>query len=199
MTMTSQPGRRCTMARTARIVGVAVLDRKKLQAHRYGLLLASVIPLLGFAIAIWSLWGRGISPTDAGIFLGFYAFTGLGVTVGFHRMLAHRTFDAPEPVRAVLAIGGSMSLEMTAVDWAATHRRHHAYSDQPGDPHSPNLHGTGWRARVRGLWHAHIGWMLVEETTSWARYARDLLQDRVNLELNRLYPVFFLGGLAAPA
>src|SRR3989442_703080 len=140
-----------------RIVGVSILDRKKLAENRLGLLLVAVIPLVGFAVAIWSLWGRGLSVTDAGIALGLYAFTGLGVTVGFHRMLAHRTFESPNAVRAILAAAGSMSIEMPAIDWAATHRRHHAYSDRPGDPHSPHLQAeNGWRGVLKGLWYAHM-------------------------------------------
>ena len=184
----------------SRIVGVAVLDRKKLQAHRWGLVFASVIPLIGFAVAIWSLWGWGIKPVDAGIFLGFYAYAGLGVTVGFHRMLAHRTFDAPEPVRAALAVGGSISLEMTAIDWAATHRRHHAYSDRPGDPHSPHLQAEqGFKGIVKGLWHAHMGWLFRSERTSRERWVPDLLKDRTIMAVSNVYPLWVVASFVAPA
>ena len=183
-----------------RIVGVSILDRKKLAENRLGLLLVSVIPLVGFAVAIWTLWGRGLSLTDGGIALGLYAFTGLGVTVGFHRMLAHKTFDAPEPVRAVLAVAGSMSLEMTAIDWAATHRRHHAYSDKPGDPHSPHLQAeNGWRGVLKGLWYAHMGWLFSNERTDRQRWTPDLLKDPTIMRISALFPVFVVTSFVMPA
>jgi stearoyl-CoA desaturase (Delta-9 desaturase) len=183
-----------------RIQGVAILDRKTLAEHRLGLLLVSVIPLVGVGVAIWTLWGRGLSTTDAAIALGFYAFSGLGVTVGFHRLLAHKTFDAPAPVRAVLAIAGSFSIEMGAIDWAATHRRHHAYSDQPGDPHSPHLQAeNGWRGIVKGLWFAHMGWLFTNERTSRERWTPDLLKDPVMVKITDLFPVFVIASFVLPA
>jgi stearoyl-CoA desaturase (Delta-9 desaturase) len=184
----------------SRIVGVSILDRKKLQAHRWGLLLVSVVPLAGLAAAIWWAWGRGFSHADAGIFLGFYAFAGLGVTVGFHRMLAHKTFTAPEPVRAVLAVAGSMSLEMTAIDWAATHRRHHAYSDKPGDPHSPHLQAEeGLKGILKGLWFAHMGWLFQAERTSRERWTPDLLKDKTIMRVSNVYPLWVVLSFVAPA
>jgi stearoyl-CoA desaturase (Delta-9 desaturase) len=183
-----------------RIQGVSMLDRKSLAEHRLGLLLVSVIPLVGVAVAIWTLWGRGMSPTDAAIALSLYAFTGLGVTVGFHRMLAHKTFESPNAVRAVLAIAGSMSIEMGAIDWAATHRRHHAYSDQPGDPHSPHLQAeNGWRGIVKGLWYAHMGWLFSNERTSRERWTPDLLKDPAMVKITDLFPVFVITSFVLPA
>jgi len=183
-----------------RIQGVAVLDRKSLAEHRLGLILVSVIPLVGVGVAIWTLWGRGLSPTDAAIALGFYAFSGLGVTVGFHRLLAHKTFDAPKPVRAILAIAGSLSIEMGAIDWAATHRRHHAYSDQPGDPHSPHLEAeNGLRGVVKGLWYAHMGWLFSNERTSRERWTPDLLKDPMMVKINDMFPFFVVTSFVAPA
>ena len=183
-----------------RIQGVALLDRKSLAEHRLGLVLVSVIPLVGVGVAIWTLWGRGLSVTDAAIALSFYAFSGLGVTVGFHRLLAHKTFDAPKPVRAILAIAGSLSIEMGAIDWAATHRRHHAYSDQPGDPHSPHLQAeNGWRGIVKGLWFAHMGWLFSNERTSRERWTPDLLKDPTMVKINDLFPFFVATSFIAPA
>lgn len=174
-----------------RISGITILARKKLAAQRTGLILVSIIPLIGVAVATWHFWGHGLSATDAGIFAGLYAFTGLGVTVGFHRMLAHRTFEAPTAVRAVLAAGGSMSIEMGAIDWAATHRRHHAYSDQPGDPHSPHLQAeNGWRGILKGLWYAHMGWLFSNERTSRERWTPDLLKDSTMVRITDLFPWF---------
>lgn len=187
-------------SRTSRIVGVTLLDRRRLRGHRIGLWLASVVPLIGFVVAIWSLWGRGLSGTDAVIFGGFYAFTGLGVTVGFHRMLAHRTFEAPKAVRALLAVAGSMSIEMAAIDWAATHRRHHAYSDRPGDPHSPHLEAAnGFCGIVKGLWHAHMGWLFQAERTSRERWTPDLLKDPAIMRISALFPLWIVLTFALPA
>jgi stearoyl-CoA desaturase (delta-9 desaturase) len=185
---------------SSRIVGVEVLDAKRLRFHRRALVLASVLPLTGFALAVWSLWGRGFSPTDAGIAGGFYVLTGLGVTVGFHRLLAHRTFEAPSWVRVVLAIAGSMSIEMSAISWVATHRRHHAYSDRPGDPHSPHLDAaSGIRGVARGLWYAHMGWLFAAERTSKERWAPDLLKDRGLVAVDRAFPLLVLASFVLPA
>ena len=188
------------LRKAPRIQGVSVLDRKSLAEHRLGLLLVSVIPLVGVGVAIWTLWGRGLNGTDAAIALSLYAFSGLGVTVGFHRMLAHKTFEAPNAVRAVLAVAGSMSIEMGAIDWAATHRRHHAYSDQPGDPHSPHLQAeNGWRGIVKGLWYAHMGWLFSNERTSRERWTPDLLKDPAMVKITDLFPVFVITSFVLPA
>jgi stearoyl-CoA desaturase (delta-9 desaturase) len=186
--------------KVARISGVVVLDRNVQRFHNWGLLAASIFPLAGLAFAIWHFWGHGISATDAGIALGFYAFAGLGVTAGFHRLFAHKDFDAPTPVRAVLAVAGSMSVEMGVIDWVATHRRHHAYSDKPGDPHSPHLEArNGWRGIVRGLWYAHMGWLFGPERTSTERWAPDLLKDPVIARIHRQFGMWVLVSFLAPA
>jgi stearoyl-CoA desaturase (delta-9 desaturase) len=189
-----------TQPKVSRIAGVVVLDRRRLAAHRWGLVAVSVIPLAGLAVAVWTLWGRGLSATDAAIFGGFYAFAGLGVTVGFHRLLAHKTFEAPAPVRAVLAVAGSFSIEMSAIDWAATHRRHHAYSDKPGDPHSPHLDAAqGWRGIVRGLWYAHMGWLFSPERSSAERWVPDLLKDPVIAKVSAQFGMWVAASFVAPA
>jgi stearoyl-CoA desaturase (delta-9 desaturase) len=182
-----------------RITGVTEMTPSQLRANRHSLLLVSVLPLVGFAAAVWSLWGRGLSPADAAIAGSLYAFTGLGVTVGFHRMLAHRALEAPAPVRAVLAVAGSMAIEMSAIDWVATHRRHHAYSDRPGDPHSPHLDASqGWRGIVKGLWHAHLGWLFGPERTSRERWAPDLLKDPVIRRVDATFPLWVVTSFVLP-
>ena len=189
-----------TETKVSRISGVVVLDRRRLRAHRSGLIAVSVIPLAGLALAVWTLWGHGLSVVDAAIFGGFYAFSGLGVTVGFHRLLAHKTFEAPAPVRAVLAVAGSMSIEMSAIDWAATHRRHHAYSDKPGDPHSPHLDAAqGWKGIVRGLWYAHMGWLFGPERSSAERWTPDLLKDPVISRVSAQFPMWVVASFVLPA
>lgn len=180
--------------------GLVILSPRARAGHNVGLLFATFVPLAGFVAACLLLWGHGLSGTDAGIAIGFYAFAGLGVTVGFHRLFAHKAFEAPTPVRAVLAIAGSMSIEMGVISWVATHRRHHAYSDKPGDPHSPHLDATqGWRGVVRGLWYGHMGWLFGPERTSKERWAPDLLKDPVVRRIDGQFPMWVVVSFVLPA
>jgi stearoyl-CoA desaturase (delta-9 desaturase) len=180
----------------------AVRTRRRLAATRLErrVALATVVtPLLGFIAAAASLWGRGLGPVDVGLCAGFYALTTIGITVGFHRLFAHRSFRAARAVEILLGIAGSMAAEGPVLFWVAAHRRHHKHSDREGDPHSPHLHGGAWAA-VRGLFHAHIGWMVRHEPDDLDRYARDLLRDRtLVLWLNQPYFLWVGLGLLAPA
>ncbi len=108
---------------------------------------------------------------------GFYVFTGLGVTVGFHRLLTHGSFTARPWLRVALAVAGSMGFQGNVIDWVAVHRRHHAFTDRPGDPHSPYRYGTDLRGQLRGLGHAHLGWLFDKDTTPAERYAPDMVAD----------------------
>src|SRR5438477_6193380 len=121
------------------IRGVVRLTAGQLRLQRRLTLLFTVAPLAGIASAVWLLWGTGISGLDLGLLVGFYVFTGLGVTVGYHRLFTHRSFRATKPARIGLAVAGSMAVEGGVIDWCATHRRHHAFADKYGDPHSPHL------------------------------------------------------------
>ncbi|HEX9696096.1 MAG TPA: acyl-CoA desaturase [Actinomycetota bacterium] len=184
-----------------RVPGIVVLTPRQSRFHQTTLLAFSIVPLLGVGIAIWSLWGRGLSGVDAAIFAGTYAFTGLGVSAGFHRLFAHKTYDAVRPVRAVLAVAGSMSIEMGVIKWVATHRRHHAFADRPGDPHSPHLDAAqGVKGILRGLWFAHMGWLLGPERTDPDRWAPDLLKDPAMRWIDRAFPLWVaLSVLIPPA
>jgi stearoyl-CoA desaturase (Delta-9 desaturase) len=189
-----------TKERTPRISGVTVMTPRQLRGNRIAFVLATVVPFAGLGLGIWTLWGRGLSVADAAIAGTLYCVTGLGVTAGFHRLFAHKAFEAPVPVRAALAAAGSLSIEMAVIDWVATHRRHHAYSDRPGDPHSPHLvAASGWRGALKGLWYAHIGWMLGPERSSRERWAPDLLRDPVLTKIDALFPVFVVASFVAPA
>jgi stearoyl-CoA desaturase (Delta-9 desaturase) len=138
-------------ARTG-IPGVSPMDERRAALQRRLVLAATIIPFAGFVAAVYALWGTGLGPTTAAIAASFYVFTGLGVTVGSHRYFTHRSFDAPAPVRAILAIAGSMAVQGPVITWVADHRRHHAYSDREGDPHSPHLdEGPGLRGVLKGL------------------------------------------------
>jgi stearoyl-CoA desaturase (delta-9 desaturase) len=137
---------------------------------------------------------------DASIFFAAYCFTGLGVTVGFHRLFTHKSFEAKPWFRNLLAIAGSMAIQGPVIRWVADHRRHHAFADQPGDPHSPHLdEGPGVRGVVKGLWHAHIGWFFDDEQTSANRWAPDLVKDPAMRKIDSLFPLWALLSFGFPA
>ena len=161
--------------------------------------LAVFLPFAGFLVAIALLWGGGVTARDLGILAVMYVLVGFGVTIGFHRLLTHRSFDAPTPVRAGLAILGSMSIQGAVIHWVADHRRHHAFTDEEGDPHSPHTHGgEGWRGVLQGIWHSHTGWLFDGEHTSARRYAPDLRADPAIRFVDRHFVTWALLGLAIP-
>jgi stearoyl-CoA desaturase (delta-9 desaturase) len=124
--------------------------------------------------------------------------TMLGITVGFHRWAAHRSFQPSRATKVMLVILGSMAAQGPAVHWVSNHRRHHQFSDEPGDPHTPHGFGDTAGGKLRGFWHAHIGWMFDAEVTNPVRYSKDLLRDKTVLALNRLYLVWVFAGLLLP-
>ncbi|WP_406341802.1 acyl-CoA desaturase [Streptomyces sp. NBC_00648] len=156
------------------------------------------LPFLALGLAAWLLWGTLIRPTDALLALALYVITGLGVTVGFHRGLTHGGYRAGRPVRIVLAVAGSMSFQGDVIGWVATHRRHHAFTDRPGDPHSPYRYGTHLRGQLRGLAHSHVGWLFRNDPTPVERYAPDLLADRDIRAVSRAFPALCVLTLALP-
>lgn len=157
-----------------------------------------VLPFVALGLAGWLLWGRLVHPVDVLLFAVFYVVTGLGVTVGFHRGLTHGSYRAARPLRCALAVAGSMSFQGDVIGWVATHRRHHAFTDRPGDPHSPYRYGTHLRGQLRGLLHAHVGWLFRNEQTPAERYAPDLLADRDIRAVSRAFPVLCVLTLALP-
>ncbi|HEU5003407.1 MAG TPA: acyl-CoA desaturase [Actinomycetota bacterium] len=171
-----------------------------LRLQRRITLAITIAPFVGFLVGIRLLWG-GISGLDLGLLVGLYSVSILGVTLGFHRMLTHRSFDAPAPVRIALAIAGSLAVEGSVIPWVADHRRHHMFTDKQGDPHSPHLvEGDGFMATVRGLYHAHVGWFFVEDRTRVERFAPDLLKDRGIRAVSALFPLWTVVSFAlAPA
>jgi len=123
-----------------------------------GTFIGVTVPLLGLAGAGVLLWGWGFSWVDLGLLLGMYLLTMVGVTVGFHRLFTHRSFETIRPIRFLLGVLGSMTFQGPLIPWVGRHRLHHQHSDGEHDPHSPHLHGAGLWRRIRGFWHAHIGW-----------------------------------------
>jgi stearoyl-CoA desaturase (delta-9 desaturase) len=158
-----------------------------------------VVPLLGILAAGFVLWGSGLTVVDVSLAVVFYSITLYGITVGFHRLFTHGSFKANRPLRIALAIAGQMAIEVPVTRWVADHRRHHAFSDEEGDPHSPWRYGTGFRALSKGLWHAHIGWLFDVEQTDQKRFAPDLLADEDIARVARFFPALVAVSLLAPA
>ncbi|HEY8625006.1 MAG TPA: acyl-CoA desaturase [Solirubrobacteraceae bacterium] len=161
--------------------------------------IVTAVPILSLFFVGWQLWASLLGWNDIVVFVLLYLLTGVGVTVGFHRLLTHRAFKTTRPVRAVLAILGSAAIEGPVISWVADHRKHHAFADRDGDPHSPHVdHGHGWRGALRGLWHAHVGWLFIHtQRGRRTRYAPDLLADPVVSWVDRTFPVWAFGGLLA--
>ncbi|HKT04433.1 MAG TPA: acyl-CoA desaturase [Rugosimonospora sp.] len=157
------------------------------------------VPFLALLAAVPVVWGWGLTWTDLALLAFWYTVTCLGVTVGFHRYFTHGAFKARRPLRVALALAGSMAVQGPILHWVADHRRHHAYSDRPGDPHSPWLFGTSPLALARGFWHAHIGWILERDLTNQQRFAPDLLADRHIRLVHRLFGPCTAATLLAPA
>jgi stearoyl-CoA desaturase (delta-9 desaturase) len=162
--------------------------------------LVTVLPVLALGIVAVQLWGNTLGVGDLVVFALMYVLTGLGITVGFHRLLTHRSFKTTTWVRAVLAILGSVAIEGPVISWVADHRKHHAFSDKPGDPHSPHVdHGHGLRGALRGLLHAHVGWLFIHTHRGRkSRYAPDLLADPVIVWVDRTFVLWVVAGFVVP-
>jgi stearoyl-CoA desaturase (delta-9 desaturase) len=158
-----------------------------------------LVPLAGFVEAIRLAFAGRVTTADILLFAAMYFVHMGGITMGFHRMLAHRGFNTSTPLKLLLVAMGSTAAQGPLLYWIATHRRHHTYSDQPGDPHSPNLHGEGWKGKLRGLWHAHMPWMLSDEISSWSHYAKDVMADHELFVIHRTYEFWVALGLVVPA
>ncbi|WP_205323766.1 acyl-CoA desaturase [Glycomyces sp. YM15] len=160
-----------------------------------------LVPMAALAAAVPLAWTTGLlSWTDIGIAVGFYLLTLHGVTVGFHRLFTHGSFRPNRPVKIALAILGSMAVQGPLITWVADHRRHHAFSDKEGDPHSPWLFGTSSLALTRGFWHAHMGWMFQPRNTSnEERFAPDLRRDRDLVMVDNLFWVWTVATFFLPA
>jgi len=161
--------------------------------------LFAVVPLLALVAAVPFAWGWGLGWVDIGLAAAFYTLTCLGVTIGFHPYFTHGAFKATRGPRITLAAVGSMAMQGPVIAWVADHRRHHAYADKEGDPHSPWLFGTSPLALARGFWHAHMGWLFEREQTNQRRFAPDLLADDDIRRVDRLFPWFTVLTLLAPA
>jgi stearoyl-CoA desaturase (Delta-9 desaturase) len=158
-----------------------------------------VVPFLALTAAVPLAWGWGLSWLDIGLAVFFYFLTLAGTTVGFHRYFTHRSFKACRGLRIALAVVGSMALQGPVITWVADHRRHHAFTDREGDPHSPWLFGSTPAAVARGFWHSHFGWLLLHQQSNPSRFAPDLLADPDITRVNRQFGLWTAVSLTAPA
>ena len=159
-------------------------------------------PFVGLLVAIVLLWHRGragIGWPEVVAMLVMYSLAGFGVTIGFHRLLTHRAFETWRIVRLLFGVLGSSAGQGMAIRWCATHRRHHQRSDRQGDPHSPHLHGEHASDKIRGFFHAHVGWCFKADAEGIARSVPDLLADRGLLLVDQLYFLWVALGILVPA
>src|SRR3954453_15698073 len=155
-----------------------------------------IVPFAGILLAVVLLWNQAVDAIDLAILFGLYLVTGLGVTVGYHRLLTHRSFQTHPWVERTFAVLGSLSVQGSVLDWVADHRKHHAHTDVEGDPHSPHVgHGSG----LRGLWHAHTGWLMeTQGQADWKRYAPELYEDPKMRRIGKRFPLWVLITLVVP-
>jgi stearoyl-CoA desaturase (delta-9 desaturase) len=162
-------------------------------------LAAVIVPFIGLVVASCLLWGWGFSRAELGLLAGMYLLTGLGITVGFHRLFAHRSFETYGAVKFLLAVFGSMAVQSALFHWVAHHRLHHGHSDTPEDPHSPHNEGGGLLGWLKGFWHAHIGWAFEPDKPNLTHYVQDLHRSRSLRVANALFPLWVALGLLIPA
>ncbi|MDQ3162801.1 MAG: acyl-CoA desaturase [Gaiellaceae bacterium] len=171
------------------------------RTHKLINLAGIVLPFVGLIVAIVLLWDRMVGLTELSILAVGYVLTGVGITVGYHRLFTHRSFQTYRPVRYAFAVLGQMAVEGDVLAWVSDHRKHHQFSDQEGDPHSPHAgFGGGVLGALQGLWHAHTGWLFSESgRADQARYAKDLMRDTGLRVIAKLFLPLVIFSLLVPA
>jgi stearoyl-CoA desaturase (delta-9 desaturase) len=194
MTITGQ-----TLDKTGQAPAVGTVRTRTSRISQAVTLVAVVVPPLGLVAAMGLLWEVGFHWIDLVLFVSLYVVCAFGTTIGFHRYFTHKGFEARTPVKATLAILGCMTMQGPITQWVTDHRKHHALSDKPGDPHSPHGHGEGAFGAVRGFVHAHVGWMFTNLGMEQGRdYGRDLYEDRLIRTIDRLYLLWVVLTLGIP-
>ncbi|MFO0724756.1 MAG: fatty acid desaturase [Myxococcota bacterium] len=183
-------------APNARVYALAERDRR---LERMVALFAIVVPTLGAIGAVVTAAVFGLSWIEVTLWAVGHALTGFGIAIGYHRLASHKSFDTTPFLTALFAVLGSMCAQGPVIWWAAVHRRHHATSERPGDPHSPYVGKDGQMTPLRGFWHAHMGWLFVHENTDWMHYVPELLKDPRMFSINQHYFSWLALGLAIPA
>lgn len=180
------------------VQGTLGAERKKAW-EQVALLVFVAVPFLAVLAAVPVAWGGWLSWTDVVLALVFYSVSGFGITVGYHRHFTHGSFRANRPLRIALAVAGSLAIEGPVVRWVADHRKHHAFSDRDGDPHSPWKYGEGVWPLTKGLFHAHVGWLFDVEQTDQRKYAPDLLKDPDIVRVSRAFLAITMVSTFLPA
>jgi stearoyl-CoA desaturase (delta-9 desaturase) len=193
------PATTSTPTSAAQDQGSPVAPETKRGGEQVALALFIGIPFLALLAAVPVAWGWGLGWHDIVIALVMYAIAGHGITVGFHRHFTHGSFKANRGLKIALAIAGSMAIQGPVVRWVADHRRHHAFSDREGDPHSPWRYGETIPALAKGLWWAHTGWLFDVEQTPRSKYAPDLMADKYLQKVDRAFPVIVAASMLLPA
>lgn len=158
-----------------------------------------VVPLLAVIAAIPVAWGGWLSWVDVILAFVFYAITAIGITIGYHRHFTHGSFKTGRGLKIVLGVMGSMALQGSVAQWVADHRKHHKFSDEVGDPHSPWRYGTSKRAVAKGLYYAHVGWLFDESQSPISKYAPDIANDKDLRAISRWFPAIVVATLLLPA
>ncbi len=171
------------------------------RAHKFANLLGVVLPFVGLVAAIGLVWNTWVSWTDLVLLTVGYVLTGVGITVGYHRLFTHRAFQTKQWMRWTFAILGSMAVEGPVLVWVADHRKHHQFSDVEGDPHSPHTgSGNGFIAAAKNLFHAHVGWLFVAEgRADLTKYVPDMLTERGMKQISKLFWMWLVLSLVVPA
>lgn len=157
------------------------------------------VPLVAVLFAIPFAWGWGIGWSDIALSIIFFAITAHGITIGYHRLFTHGSFKPNRGAKIALAIAGSLAIEGPVARWVADHRKHHAFSDQDGDPHSPWRYGDSTIGLIKGFLFAHMGWLFDVEQTPISKYAPDLSKDKDIARISRLFPLWVAVSLISPA
>ena len=173
-------------------------SEQKRTGEQVALALFIAVPFLALLAAIPVAWGWGLGWHDVLIAVVMYAISGHGVTVGYHRHFTHGSFKAKRGLKVALAVAGSLAIEGPVVRWVADHRRHHAFSDREGDPHSPWRYGETVPALIKGLWWAHTGWLFDVEQTPRGKYAPDLMADKDLRKVDRAFPWLVVASMLLP-
>jgi stearoyl-CoA desaturase (Delta-9 desaturase) len=157
-----------------------------------------VLPFVAVVVAVPVAWGWGLSWLDVAMTAVLYVVTGMGIGTGFHRYLTHGSFKAVRPLRIALTIAGSLAIEGEPTQWVADHRRHHAFSDREGDPHSPWRYGESIWGLTKGLLYAHVGWLFFRELSNRERFAPDLVADKDIQRIDRQFPILVTTSVLLP-
>ncbi len=175
-----------------------IIDGRRTNGIQATVYFGVIAPTLALMAVVPLAWGWGLGWVDVGLFLVFYVFSGLGITVGYHRYFTHGSFKAKPWLKVLMAVGGSFAVQGPVITWVADHRRHHAFSDREGDPHSPWLYGTTPLAIAKGFWHAHMGWLFDRNDTNVDRFAPDLVKDKAIVKVDSLFLLWTVLTLVLP-